>query len=147
MDTIEIYSLAISNKLMKLKGNNSPIHPWMETSTTHVVAIGRYQDFTIKRRLVLLSRWDYRRGFFHFSIPEEGDCPERCRIYFQPSSFNYHAITCFGEARSQLEAIHFLCCQSSFLQITNVSRQVEPSYQFSAPNTCPGKRYNSFIFR
>jgi len=126
MDTIEISSLAISNKLMKLKGNNSPIHPWMETSTTHVVAIGRYQDFTIKRRLVLLSR---------------------CRIYFQPSSFNYHAITCFGEARSQLEAIHFLCCQSSFLQITNVSRQVEPSYQFSAPNTCPGKRYNSFIFR
>jgi hypothetical protein len=87
MDTIEIYSLAISNKLMKLKGNNSPIHPWMETSTTHVVAIGRYQDFTIKRRLVLLSRWDYRRGFFLFSIPKEGDCPERCRIYFQPSSF------------------------------------------------------------
>jgi hypothetical protein len=68
-------------------------------------------------------------------------------IYFQPSSFNYHAITCFCEARSQLEAIHSLCCQSSFLQITNVSCQVEPSYQFSAPNTCPGKRYSSFIFR
>jgi hypothetical protein len=118
MDTIEIYSLAISNKLMKLKGNNS--------SSSHVLAIGRYRDFTIKRRLVLLSR---------------------CRIYFQPSSFNYHAITRFCEARSQLEAIHSLCCQSSFLQIINVSCQVEPSYQFSAPNTCPGKRYSSFIFR
>jgi hypothetical protein len=29
MDTIEIYSLATSNKLMKLKGNNSPIHPFL----------------------------------------------------------------------------------------------------------------------
>jgi len=72
---------------MKLKGNNSSIHPWTKTSAPHVLAIGRYRDFTIKRRLVLLSRWDYRRGFFLFNIPKEGDCPERCRIYFQPSSF------------------------------------------------------------
>jgi len=72
---------------MQLKGNNSSIHPWTKTSTSHVLAIGRYRDFTIKRRLVLLSRWDCRRGFFLFSIPKEGDCPERCRIYFPPSSF------------------------------------------------------------